>query len=85
MVLDLKKTTTAIGLNPKLGISMDEQIEFDELYQGYEEWLDQVERKMKDATRGFSFSRSDALREHLVEYILRHNGVSAFGVTPIGN
>lgn len=22
---------------------MDEQIEFDELYQGYEEWLDEVE------------------------------------------
>lgn len=49
------------------------------------EWLDRVERQMKDATRGFSFSRPDALREHLVEYILRHNGVSAFGVTPIGN
>lgn len=25
---------------------MDEQIEFDELYQGYEEWLDEVEKTL---------------------------------------
>lgn len=25
---------------------MDEQLEFDELYQGYEEWLDEVEKTL---------------------------------------